>query len=119
MTTEVWTPTPGDLLRQAADIAEAWGTCTGTFLDSQGRVCEIGALRAAAGLDDHIEHFDGSWTFSGKEDKTWWPIYDKARDYLFSVSGGTAHNDSVATTDKERVAKLREAAAYADKQENK
>lgn len=118
MTTEVWTPTPGDLLRQAADIAEAWGTCTGQFLSTDGAVCEVGALRAAGGLDTHYEIQPGIWQMRIGTDE-WLPIAHQAFNALIAVGGGTLHNDITAKNNSERVAKLREAAAYADEQESK
>lgn len=119
MATKEWTPTPGDLLRQAAVIAEEWGTCKGQFMDGDGRVCEVGALRAAAGIDSHVQR-NGKWGFgfiANLANLAWYSIFTDAWRALQDVGGGTQHNDQVAKSDKDRINKLLEAAAYADKQE--
>lgn len=116
MTTKLIEPSAGDILRHAASLLEEWGSCVGNYLDTNGKMCETGAMEAAAGYAIH-ELSNEQWWIREFNPARAWPSYILARNALWAVDGGAYHSDRA--THEERITKLLEAAAYADNQESK
>lgn len=114
MPTTLVPPSAGDILRHAYNLLDEWGLTKGRLVDSNGRMCESGALAVASGAYAHrydwrIGYYAG---YLGDE----WPAGGEATTALMHVGGGSGHNDMTTTTKPAALAKLAEAAAYADKQ---
>lgn len=116
MTTKLIPPSAGDILRHAASLLEEWGSCNGNYVSGEGKMCEVGAFEAAVGYAIH-GIYNGKWVIEVFSWDNAWPSYTPARDALYAVGAGAYHSDS--STHEERVAKLLEAAAYADELERK
>lgn len=116
MTTKVIEPSAGDILRHAASLMEEWGSCCGNYIDETGAMCESGALEAASGYATHEDN-NGQWSIREFNLYKAWKNDLKAKWALSAVGGGANHSDRA--THEERVAKLLEAAAWADEQESK
>lgn len=131
--------TPSDVLDGAAEIMEEWGFVKQEFVCMDGKVCEEGAVLAAAGKHVHYLYevnFQTKWRFlplyvgsnipkldeegriiSGVFSGMWRDsddlVANKALAILRDVGGGTTHNDRRGNTFQKSVAKLREAAESA------
>lgn len=114
MTTKVLEPTAGDILRHAASLLEEWGSCSGKYVDEKGRMCEVGAVEAASGYATHGK-VNEVWKITEFNFNKGWSAGSFARSVLYTVGGGLNHSDRA--THQERVAKLLEAAAFADNKE--
>lgn len=133
--------TPADVLEGAAGIMEEWGFVQRDFVCREGKVCEEGAVYAAAGSHVHYQ-VNGVWTYKSlyvgdrapllDEDGTVasycggprWTKADSNVTYsavsaLREVGGGITHNDRSGNTFELSVAKLREAAEHARAHETK
>lgn len=109
--TELIEPTAEDILNHAADLLELWGVCKNKSLYHDGRMCESGAVNAAAGAVIHYKVADG-WYYKTTWDKAW-KNAESAFQCLFDVGGGSMHNDHPHTSSAKAIAKVREAAQLA------
>lgn len=110
-------PSAGDILRHAAKLIKIWGLAKGDFIDTDGCMCETGAVWVSSGYVEHqLFHWsEDRQTYGIKYIYDLWSNFFNACQALGMVNGGPIHNDLSTTTKKEAIAKLLEAAVYADK----